>query len=250
MNSDQVKTLVDPPLTREAAAAPVTAPAPPADPSTGDRIEILLADSGGNKIHFKLKAATPLSRVFASYAQRQGSRVDVYRFLYDGKRVDENDTPRSLNMENGDVIDVMVPQTGGGDGSERNDEPESSVSRSATERLLLTVPYHVAMRQLAPGGHPSGWISLLAMIQHFGCINIRDEEGCSVAVRYDASSGAYSCGRMSAVFPRPIQDHAHWNACTQLSIAIREAMLEENSGRARRRRDLFRLSAMLEQTSL
>ena len=36
------------------------------------------------------------------------------RFIFDGERVKEDDTPESLEMENGDEIDAMVEQTGGG----------------------------------------------------------------------------------------------------------------------------------------
>ena len=37
------------------------------------------------------------------------------RFIFDGERIKETDTPTSLEMENGDEIDVMVEQTGGSD---------------------------------------------------------------------------------------------------------------------------------------
>ena len=36
------------------------------------------------------------------------------RFLFDGNRVNPNQTPQELEMEDGDVIDVMVEQQGGG----------------------------------------------------------------------------------------------------------------------------------------
>jgi small ubiquitin-related modifier len=35
------------------------------------------------------------------------------RFLFDGERLHENQTPKELNMENGDEIDVVIEQTGG-----------------------------------------------------------------------------------------------------------------------------------------
>lgn len=36
------------------------------------------------------------------------------RFLFDGERLHETQTPKELNMENGDEIDVVVEQVGGG----------------------------------------------------------------------------------------------------------------------------------------
>ena len=37
------------------------------------------------------------------------------RFLFDGGRLHEGQTPKELNMENGDEIDVVIEQTGGCD---------------------------------------------------------------------------------------------------------------------------------------
>lgn len=35
------------------------------------------------------------------------------RFLFDGERLHETQTPKSLSMETGDEIDVLVEQVGG-----------------------------------------------------------------------------------------------------------------------------------------
>ena len=35
------------------------------------------------------------------------------RFLYDGERILEKNTPNDLNMQSGDEIDVVVEQVGG-----------------------------------------------------------------------------------------------------------------------------------------
>ena len=35
------------------------------------------------------------------------------RFLFDGERLHENQTPKELHMENGDEIDVVIEQVGG-----------------------------------------------------------------------------------------------------------------------------------------
>lgn len=36
-----------------------------------------------------------------------------YRFLYDGRRLNRNDTPQFLEMQDLDVIDALVFQSGG-----------------------------------------------------------------------------------------------------------------------------------------
>ena len=40
--------------------------------------------------------------------------MNSVRFLFDGQRLSANQTPQELEMEDGDVIDVMVEQQGGG----------------------------------------------------------------------------------------------------------------------------------------
>ena len=39
--------------------------------------------------------------------------VTTLRFLFDGKRINDDDTPKALEMENDDVIEVYQEQTGG-----------------------------------------------------------------------------------------------------------------------------------------
>jgi len=48
-----------------------------------------------------------------AYCQRQGLASNNVRFLFDGERLHETQTPKELNMENGDEIDVLVEQVGG-----------------------------------------------------------------------------------------------------------------------------------------
>ena len=39
-------------------------------------------------------------------------RRESVRFLFDGERINERQTPQDLDMEDNDVIDVMVEQVG------------------------------------------------------------------------------------------------------------------------------------------
>ena len=57
-----------------------------------------------------------MHKVYKSYAQQKGIQLSSIRLLMDGDRLDVNDmkcTPKSLDMEDGDQIDVMLAQTGG-----------------------------------------------------------------------------------------------------------------------------------------
>ena len=46
-------------------------------------------------------------------SERQGVPITTLRFLFDGKRINDDDTPKALEMENDDVIEVYQEQTGG-----------------------------------------------------------------------------------------------------------------------------------------
>ena len=49
-----------------------------------------------------------------AFCNRNGVAMNSVRFLFDGNRVNPTQTPQDLDMEDGDVIDVMVEQQGGG----------------------------------------------------------------------------------------------------------------------------------------
>lgn len=48
-----------------------------------------------------------------AYCQREGLPPDSVRFLYDGERINRDQTPEELDMQDGDEIDALVEQTGG-----------------------------------------------------------------------------------------------------------------------------------------
>ncbi|KAF8706661.1 Ubiquitin-like protein, partial [Rhizoctonia solani] len=77
-------------------------------PSDSDPISIK-----AKEVYFKIKRNTKLKKLQGAYASKVGKDVNTFRFLYDGNRINDEDTPASLDMENDDTIDVMVEQVGG-----------------------------------------------------------------------------------------------------------------------------------------
>ena len=67
----------------------------------------------GQEIFFKIRKTTPLRRLMEAYCQRQGLDAKGVRFLYDGERLKDDATPKTLGMEDQDVIDAVAQQTGG-----------------------------------------------------------------------------------------------------------------------------------------
>ncbi|KAG7085466.1 hypothetical protein E1B28_003027 [Marasmius oreades] len=76
-------------------------------------INVKVVSSAGEEVFFKIKRSTKLSKLQGAYANKVGRDVGSIRFLYDGSRITETDTPSSLDMEDNDTIDVMVEQVGG-----------------------------------------------------------------------------------------------------------------------------------------
>ena len=78
------------PSARIAHAAAVTRPATTAM-SRGDVMSI----SG------------PLMKLMNAFCSREGISTNSVRFLFDGNRVNETQTPAQLDMEDGDLIDLL-----------------------------------------------------------------------------------------------------------------------------------------------
>lgn len=74
---------------------------------------IHLQDPEGGEIQFKIKFTTPFRKVFDAYCERKGVNINQLRFLFDGRRIRDDQTMQQLEMQNGDVIDVVLQQTGG-----------------------------------------------------------------------------------------------------------------------------------------
>mmetsp|Transcript_26318 Transcript_26318/g.61406 ORF Transcript_26318/g.61406 Transcript_26318/m.61406 type:complete len:94 (+) Transcript_26318:84-365(+) len=76
-------------------------------------INLKVVTQDGNEIFFKCKQTTQLQKLMNAFCNRQGVAMSSVRFLFDGQRLRETQTPAELDMEDGDVIDVMVEQMGG-----------------------------------------------------------------------------------------------------------------------------------------
>ena len=60
-----------------------------------------------------MKQTTQMGKLKKSYSERVGVPVTSLRFLFDGRRINDDETPKALEMEQDDVIEVYQEQTGG-----------------------------------------------------------------------------------------------------------------------------------------
>lgn len=86
--------------------------------SDGDDMHQLLA--GKNDMTYEQKILNNLhhiyvyiQKVFEAYANRKGVDVAALRFLLDGERISETDSPKMLELEDEDQIDCVLQQLGG-----------------------------------------------------------------------------------------------------------------------------------------
>lgn len=84
-------------------------------PPKSEHLNIKLKDDRENEVFFKVKSTTQLSKVITAYCNQQGVEPKTLRFFFDNQRINPGDTPGSLEMEDGDMIDVHQEQQGGSD---------------------------------------------------------------------------------------------------------------------------------------
>lgn len=78
-----------------------------------DHIQVKVRSADGNELVFKIRKKTKLEKLMGVYCERFGLSMDAVRFLFDGERIHGDHTPENLRIEDGEVIDAMVQQTGG-----------------------------------------------------------------------------------------------------------------------------------------
>ncbi|KAK5723641.1 SUMO protein smt3 [Elasticomyces elasticus] len=83
---------------------------PPPQPGT---ISLTFANSNNFELTFKLKRSTKLSKAMDLFAER--SNMQQARFIHEGDRIFPDTTPESMEMEDGDRIEVYQEQIGGGE---------------------------------------------------------------------------------------------------------------------------------------
>lgn len=75
-----------------------------------EQLNIKVKDADGNEVFFKVKKHTKLAKLQRAYAERMGKPASSIRFLFEGQRINDEDTADSLGIEDGEEIDAMVEQ--------------------------------------------------------------------------------------------------------------------------------------------
>jgi small ubiquitin-related modifier len=78
-----------------------------------DTMTIFLSDQAGERIQFRVRKNIKFQKVFDNYANRRGVPVSSLTFRFDGERVTAENTPKMLEMEDDDTVEVLMEQVGG-----------------------------------------------------------------------------------------------------------------------------------------
>lgn len=65
------------------------------------------------EIFFKIKRTTRLEKLMQAFCDRTGKDLRATRFFVDGDRVEKEQTPNDLDMEDGDALEAFQEQLGG-----------------------------------------------------------------------------------------------------------------------------------------
>lgn len=79
-----------------------------------------------------------MQKIFGAYAQRKGVDPSSLRFLLDGDRIQGDQTPKMLELEDEDQIDCVLAQMGGAD--------EDTKPEGGSEQLTIRVSTSTRLR--------------------------------------------------------------------------------------------------------
>jgi len=71
-------------------------------------IDIIVKDEANVETMFKLKRSTKMEKVFSACAMKKGADVNSLSFTSNGEAICPDDTPASLDLEDGDQIDCCL----------------------------------------------------------------------------------------------------------------------------------------------
>jgi small ubiquitin-related modifier len=78
-----------------------------------DHLTLKVKSQDGNEVAFKVRRTAKFKKMMTIYCAKVGADIDAVRFLFDGARLRQEQTPAELEMEDEDEIDALVAQTGG-----------------------------------------------------------------------------------------------------------------------------------------
>merc|ERR1712129_653541 len=70
-------------------------------------INIKVLGKDENEIQFRVKQTTQMGKLKKAYSERVGVPLGSLWFLFDGRRINDDETPKELEMKQDDIIDAL-----------------------------------------------------------------------------------------------------------------------------------------------
>ncbi|KRY47420.1 Small ubiquitin-related modifier [Trichinella britovi] len=83
-----------------------------ANNAQSDFIQLRVVSQDGKEVTLRVNMDLPLIKLMKTYSERTGIGLGS-GFIFDGSRLDDTKTPKELNMDENDIIDVYQQQHGG-----------------------------------------------------------------------------------------------------------------------------------------
>ncbi|KAI5188737.1 small ubiquitin-related modifier [Nematocida minor] len=77
-------------------------------------LQLKVTDQTQKTSTFVMKKKTKLSKLFKEYSERAELNAHKLRFVHKGVTLSGEDTPESVGLESGDLLEVFSSQVGGG----------------------------------------------------------------------------------------------------------------------------------------
>ncbi|KAL1868731.1 SUMO protein smt3 [Diaporthe australafricana] len=75
-------------------------------PAQTEHLNIKVTDNN-NEVFFKIKKSTKLEKLMGAFCERQGKTVNSVRFLFEGQRVQPNDTPDTVRLPTSPLLPAI-----------------------------------------------------------------------------------------------------------------------------------------------
>ncbi|PIC13202.1 hypothetical protein B9Z55_027858 [Caenorhabditis nigoni] len=82
----------------------------------GDNAEymnITVVGQDGSRVYFRVKSGTLMAKMKKRFAERVGVSVNSLRFVLGDRRINDEDTPMTLEMEDDDIVEAYQEHLGG-----------------------------------------------------------------------------------------------------------------------------------------
>merc|ERR1712168_1049369 len=79
-----------------------------------DRITITIQDQNSTQAKFNIKKTSKMAKLKSAFASKIGEPTPSnLRMVFDGRRINDDQTPNSIDLRDGDILEVFREMTGG-----------------------------------------------------------------------------------------------------------------------------------------